>query len=57
MDKIKKDRVDKYCSFLDIHRKIYCNKKVQSEYNYDYCVTLSELYSDCTTVYIRPPNK
>ena len=57
MNKIKKDRINKYCDFLDVHRQIYCNKKVQSEYNYDYCVILSELYSDCTTAYIRPPNK
>ena len=52
---MKKDRINKYCDFLDVHRQIYCNKKVQSEYNYDYCVILSELY--CTTSYIRPPNK
>lgn len=52
---MKKVRIDKYCSFLDIHRQLYCNKKTPSEYNYDYCALLSVLYADCTTVYIKLP--
>lgn len=54
---MKKDQINDYCNFLDIHRQFYCNKKTPSNYNYDYCVLLSNLYSDCIAAYVKQYNK
>ena len=53
MNKMKKDQIIEYCNFLDVHRQFYCNKKVPSNYNYEYCGLLSKLHSECITAYVK----
>ena len=56
---MKKYKINEYCHFLDVHRQFYCNTKIPSNYNYDYeyCVLLSKLYSDCLSAYVKNYNK
>lgn len=54
---MKKYQINEYCNFLDVHRQFYCNTKIPSNYNYEYCVLLSNLYSDCLSAYVKNYNK
>lgn len=54
---MKKDQIIEYCKFLDVHRQFYCNKKVPSTYNYEYCCLLSKLHSECITASVKTNTK